>query len=167
MVWGLIVGDHMREKVPDLKRPVFGPAQLKQISVEKKRVMAPLGRAEGIDALELEHYVRNINMNYINVRKVEPKLKRARELFELVRQKAVPALGAGNPHELMRALEVQDIIDLSEVHAQASLERTESRMAPSHYRLDYPRPDDANWAGLVLTAQMVDGKAKYVREKMA
>jgi succinate dehydrogenase/fumarate reductase flavoprotein subunit len=166
MVWGLIVGDHMRDIVPDLKRPVFGAEQLQQIDAEKQRVMAPLGHTGGVDALELEHYVRNVNMNYINVRKVEPKLKRAIELFALARQKAVPILSAENPHELMRALEVRDIIDLSEVHARASLERTESRMSPCHYRLDYPERDDANWAGLILTAQMVDGKARYAREKM-
>jgi succinate dehydrogenase/fumarate reductase flavoprotein subunit len=166
MVWGLIVGDHMRDIVPDLKRPVFGAEQLQQIDAEKKRVMAPLGHTGGVDALELEHYVRNVNMNYINVRKVEPKMKRALELFTLARQKAVPIISAENPHELMRALEVRDIIDLSEVHAQASLLRTESRMSPCHYRLDYPQQDDANWAGLVLTAQMVAGEARYAREKM-
>jgi len=33
-----------------------------------------------------------------------------------------------NPHELMRALEVQDIIDISELHAQSSILRTDSRL---------------------------------------
>jgi len=57
----------------------------------------------------------------------------------MAKEKAVPVLSAENPHELMRAIEVQDIIELSEIHARASLARTESRMTPCHYRVDYPR----------------------------
>jgi succinate dehydrogenase/fumarate reductase flavoprotein subunit len=159
MVWGLIVGDHMRDLVPELKQPVFDGEQHQQIATEKERVMAPLGCQEGVDALELEDYVRGINMNYINVRKIEPKMKRAIELFRAAREKAIPELGAANPHELMRALEVQEILELSEIHAQASLVRTESRMVPCHYRIDYPRQDDANWAGKIITVQNVSGEA--------
>jgi succinate dehydrogenase/fumarate reductase flavoprotein subunit len=128
--------------------------------------MAPLINPQGIDPLELEYYIRNINMNYINVYKVEPKLKRALELFRNVKEKAAPLLSAGNPHELMRALEVNDILELSEIHARASLMRTESRMSPCHYRLDFPEPDDNNWAGIILTARMANGEPQYAREKI-
>jgi succinate dehydrogenase/fumarate reductase flavoprotein subunit len=106
--------------------------QLEQIDLEKKRLSAPLNHKGGANPLELEDYVRKINMNYINVYKVEPKLKRAITLLETVRNDFVPLLSAANPHELIHVLEVQDIIELSELHAQASLIRTESRMVPSH-----------------------------------
>jgi succinate dehydrogenase/fumarate reductase flavoprotein subunit len=166
IVWGLIVGDNLKEILPELSRPSFDAEQLKQIEAEKKRVMAPLINPQGIDPLELEYYIRNINMNYINVYKVEPKLKRALELFRNVKEKAAPLLSAGNPHELMRALEVNDILELSEIHARASLMRTESRMSPCHYRLDFPEPDDNNWAGIILTARMANGEPQYAREKI-
>ena len=106
-------------------------------------------------------------MNYINVRKTESKLKRAIELFGISRNKAVPHLTADNPHNLVHALEVQDIIDLSEIHARASLIRTESRMVPGHYRVDYPKQDDKNWAGKIITARYVNGEARYEIEQMA
>lgn len=166
MVWGLIVGDHVREIITEIDRPTLQGEQLQQIESEKERIMAPLNHKDGADPLELEHYVRNINMNYVNIRKVKPKLERAIELLHDVRDKVVPVLSARDPHEVMHVLEVQDIIDLSELHAQASLLRTESRMVPSHYRVDYPQPDDENWGSVVITEQRVDGETKYSRERM-
>jgi succinate dehydrogenase/fumarate reductase flavoprotein subunit len=164
VVWGLIVGDHMREIIPDMKSPEYDREQLEQIKTEKERVMAPLNNKDGVVPLELEDYVRNVNMNYINIKKVEPKMKRALEIFKMAKEKAVPVLSAKNPHELMRAIEVQDIIDISEIHAQASLERKESRMTPCHYRVDYPQQDDATWAGKIITVQKVKGESTYTPE---
>jgi succinate dehydrogenase/fumarate reductase flavoprotein subunit len=167
MVWGLIVGDHMRSHTPEINSPVFDGEQLKHIEAERKRVLSPLGSRGIVDPLELEHYVRDINMNYINIRKTKAKLKHAIEKFRIVREKAIPSLTADNPHNLVHALEVQDIIDLSEIHAWASLLRTESRMIPGHYRVDYPEQDDAKWASKILTAQYVKGEAVYKVEEMA
>jgi len=78
----------------------------------------------------------------------------------------VPLLSADNPHELMHALEVQDIIELSELHARASLLRTESRMVPSHYRVDYPKQDNENWANIIITEQKIDDETRYSRERL-
>jgi succinate dehydrogenase/fumarate reductase flavoprotein subunit len=166
IVWGLIVGDSLKELLPDMKHPAFGAEQLKQIDDEKKRVMQPLTNPGGIDPLELEYYIRNINMNYINVYKSEPKLKHALKLFQNAKEKALPLLCARNPHELMRALEVIDILDLSEIHARTSLMRTESRLTPCHYRMDFPESDDANWGGMILTAHSLNGEPEYLREKV-
>ena len=56
-----------------------------------------------------------------------------------LRRVFLPKLMAKNPHYLMRAFEVQNLMDISELHMQASLEREESRGA--HTRLDYPDQD--------------------------
>ena len=52
-------------------------------------------------------------------------------------------LSAADPHELLRALEVQSIIDCAEMAARASLYRTESRWGLYHYRVDFPEQDNA------------------------
>jgi succinate dehydrogenase/fumarate reductase flavoprotein subunit len=166
IVWGLIVGDHIRELTPDLKNPDFNGEQLKQVEAEKRRTLAPLGHNGDVDPLELEDYVRKINMNYIGLHKIEPRLKRAAEIMSVVRERFVPALVASNPHGLMRALEVQDIIQLSELHAQFSLLRTESRDIPSHYRTDYPKQDDEHWKNTIVTVENIAGKARYEIERM-
>jgi succinate dehydrogenase/fumarate reductase flavoprotein subunit len=57
----------------------------------------------------------------------------------------VPMLSAADPPELLRALEVQSIIDCAEMAARASLYRTESRWGLYHYRVDFPEQDNAEW----------------------
>jgi succinate dehydrogenase/fumarate reductase flavoprotein subunit len=165
IVWGLIIGDHASKTGPQMKLPAFTSEQLKQVQEEKKRVFAPLQSSGDVNPLELEDYVRTINMNYIGVRKIGPRLKRAAEVMRITDEKFVPALKARDPHELMRALEVQDIIKLSELHAQASLSRTESRDLPSHYRIDFPRQDDTHWKNTIVTLQNAGGETKCEIEK--
>jgi succinate dehydrogenase/fumarate reductase flavoprotein subunit len=166
IVWGLIVGDHVRELTTELKQAAFDGQQIEQVEADKKRTLAPLGKKSDVVPLELEDYIRKINMNYVGIRKIGPRLKRAIDIMRVARERFVPALSAGDPHELMRALEVQDIIDLSELHAQFSLLRTESRDTPNHYRIDYPRQDDEHWKNAIITAQNLTGEAKYEVERM-
>jgi succinate dehydrogenase/fumarate reductase flavoprotein subunit len=161
--WGYIVGINARERALEAKKPVFTSEQVKQVAVERARVMVPLGR-KGDSPWELEDYVRTINMNYIYIRKTEPRLKRAIELHKIARERFTPNLGAANPHELMRCLEVQDIIDISEMHAYASLIRKETRFSPSHYRVDYPERDNEHWQKAIIL-QNVDGEMKYTLEE--
>ena len=59
-------------------------------------------------------------------------------LFHLrrIRQKALDGMIAGNPHELGRALEVLNMIDIGELVFISSMERKETRGL--HIRPDYP-----------------------------
>jgi len=115
--------------------------------------------------LELEDYVRQVNYNYVCIHKVKPRLERAIALIRLVKKGAVPLLVANNIHELMRAIEVQNIIEISELHAQSSLIREESRLVPIHYREDYPELDP-KWDGKIITARKVAGQVKYSVESL-
>jgi len=85
--------------------------------------------------------------------------------MRIVEEKFAPSLKARDPHELMRVLEVQDIIKLSELHARCSLLRTESRDLPSHYRIDFPKQDDEHWKNTIVTVENVNGEAKLGIEK--
>lgn len=143
--WGYRIGDYLRENTPDAKVPVFSGEQVRQVQVERERVLAILGRKGGADPLELEDLVRKIVTHYVGLNKIEPRLKRSVELIKVLRDRFVPTLKASNPHQLMRAIEVQNIIDLLELHAQAALIRTETRLPPAHYREDYPEQDDIHW----------------------
>jgi len=65
----------------------------------------------------------------------------------------------------MRAIEVQNIIEISELHAQPSLLRDESRLIPIHYREDYPELD-SKWDNKIITARKVAGEIKYDIENL-
>ncbi|HVN97713.1 MAG TPA: FAD-binding protein [Syntrophorhabdaceae bacterium] len=165
--WACLIADHVTELVKCEKLESFGPEQLRQVELTRKAVLSPLSQRSEyrVNPLELEDYVRNVNYNYVGIKRVKAKMDRAIELLRFAYQGAVPLLYAGNPHELMRALEVKDIIQISELHAQFALRRTESRMVPAHYRDDYPEMDPA-WDDMVVTAQKIAGEIKYDRERL-
>ncbi len=65
----------------------------------------------------------------------------------------------------MRAIEVQNIIDVSEFHARCSLMREESRLIPVHYREDFPELDP-KWNSKVTTVRKEAGEIKYNVESL-
>lgn len=165
LAWGWIVGDHVADLVKNLDQPSYGSDQVNQVKASKTRVFAPLNRNTNyaVNPLELEDYVRNINQEFVGVHKIEPRLQYAVDQMKWIKDAAVPAITATSNHELMRALEVQDIIELSEMHAYTSLMRDESRMAPIHNRDDFPE-QDSKWDNLTIVARKVDGKIVYDTE---
>jgi succinate dehydrogenase/fumarate reductase flavoprotein subunit len=56
-------------------------------------------------------------------------------------------------HDLFKTFEVENIIQCAALSATASLERTESRWLPWHYRSDFPEKDDANWLKHIVVTQ--------------
>ena len=167
LTWGCLIADHVVELVPNLKQTAFGPEQLQQVEETKKWAFAPLTqRSEyAVNPLELENYVRNVNLNYVGIHRVASRMERALELLKRAKVGAAPMLAARNPHELMRAIEVQRIIDVSEVHARSALMRNESRLSPIHYRDDYPAMDPA-WDNITVTVQKIGGKIEYKKQEL-
>ena len=165
--WACLIADHVCELVKDMELEKFDAEQLKHIDETRNWVFAPLGRKTEYQVypMELEDYIKHVNLNYIGVHKITSKMQRAVELIKFAKEGAVPLLVANNPHELMRAIEVQHIIEISELHAQSSLLRTESRLVPVHFRDEYPELDP-NWDNMIVTAKKVAGEIKYDIEKL-
>ena len=102
-----------------------------------------LGRNRGFHWKEVETYVQNVADFYCGDVRSEPMLRRGLERLEDA--KGAP-LKAENPHELARSLDVKSIIDVTEVVLHASMERKETRMAPTPFRrAEYPERDDERW----------------------
>lgn len=114
----------------------------------------------------MEDYVRRINMDYVGLFKYTSKMERGLELLNRVKENAVPQLTANTPHELMRAIEVQQILEISQMHIQSSLMRTESRLVPVHYRVEYPERDP-KWENMVIQCAKADGRTKYEIVKLS
>lgn len=126
------------------------------VARERERVLAPLNRGRGIRPKELEGQLNGVMSDHVGYRRTEDGLKTAIvKLQELGGR--VADLAAETPHELMKTLEVQNLIDCGEMVAQAALFRTESRCAPFHYRVDYPNKDDENWLAFVIARKDGEG----------
>lgn len=114
------------------------------VEEERRRVWAPLSRADGITPYQVEYKVRRLVNDYLQPPKVTTKMQIGLKRFEEIRDD-LECMSAASPHELMRAMEAYSIRDCAEMAARASLFRTESRWGLYHYRVDYPEKNDAEW----------------------
>ncbi len=103
-----------------------------------------LSKKDGQHWREVEMAVQNALDYYAGVMRAENTLKRGAVRMDFIKENV--RFRAENPHELLRCLEVQSIIDNADMILAASLERQESRPAPFGFiRTDYPEQDDSNW----------------------
>ena len=127
------------------------------IQREKERVYAPLKNKNGVSQLEFEQKIRNIMSDCVGFERTATSMKTALILLDEITPMA-SNLTASSFHELLRALESQNILDVAKVVTHSSLERNETRwggnlIAP---RGDYPKPDP-EWANkMVVVKKDVD-----------
>ena len=138
-VYGRFAGESAAARCAEVDLPA---ADAGQIAAERARVLAPLGRADGLPPNQVEYKLRRMVNDYLQPPKVTRKMEIGLERFEQIRED-LEHLAAPGPHELMRAMEVHAVRDCAEMAARASLYRRESRWGLYHARVDYPATDDA------------------------
>ena len=102
------------------------------VAAEQERVLAPLGATDGLTPNEMEYKTRRLVNDYLQPPKVTRKMEIALGTLRRDPRRPRRIWCARDPHELMRALEVQSILDCAEMAAHASLYRTESRWGLYH-----------------------------------
>ncbi|WP_199175914.1 fumarate reductase/succinate dehydrogenase flavoprotein subunit [Telmatospirillum siberiense] len=159
MVFGMIAGQDAVDYAAGLDLPEFDAGQVER---EHARVLAPLERAEGLDPTDVEYKLRRMVNDYLQPPKVTRKMEIGLDRFAEIRED-LKRVKAGNPHELMRALEIHAIVDCAELAARASLFRTESRWGLYHYRSDFEERNDAEWFCFVEVRKGPDGKPEIFK----
>jgi succinate dehydrogenase/fumarate reductase flavoprotein subunit len=121
-----------------------GAVDQARIDAEHARVAKPLAHANGLPPSQVEYKLRRMVNDYLQPPKATRKMLLAQERFAEIADD-IQHISAENPHELMRAMEVQVIHDCARMAAQASLFREESRWGLYHNRVDFPQRNDAEW----------------------
>ncbi|QLE40080.1 fumarate reductase/succinate dehydrogenase flavoprotein subunit [Nostoc sp. C052] len=140
-VFGRIAGTHAIEYIQDLD---FTEPDPDFLETEKSRIYAPLTRPNGVPHTQVEYKLRRLVNDYLQPPKSGNKIEIGLKHF-VQYQETLDLMGARDPHELMRSLEVHFIRDCAEMAARASLYRQETRWGLYHYRLDYPEKNDEEW----------------------
>ena len=105
------------------------------------------GESNGDSAFAIRREITDVMTDLVGVFRVEKELKeavsrlvglRGRYAEVRLKRRSVPY-----DYELVDYLQVGYLLDLTQVIAEGARRRTESRGA--HFRLDYPKRDDANW----------------------
>jgi succinate dehydrogenase/fumarate reductase flavoprotein subunit len=140
-VFGRLAGTHAMHYVQGLEH-IEPDSEF--LNAEKARIYAPLERPNGVPHTQVEYKLRRLVNDYLQPPKVDHKMEIGLKNFERYHQ-TLDLMGARDPHELMRCMEVHFIRDCAEMAARASLYRRESRWGLYHYRLDYPEKNNEEW----------------------
>ncbi|HSB07730.1 MAG TPA: FAD-binding protein, partial [Thermodesulfobacteriota bacterium] len=110
------------------------------------------GGEEAINPSHLKTRLQDLMWSYAGVEREEGKLKKALDEIGRIRSEdlervAIPPIREFNL-QWMDALEVSNMLDLSEMVVRSALLRKETR--GHHFRLDYPERNDRDWLKHIL-----------------
>ncbi|MEH1864886.1 MAG: fumarate reductase/succinate dehydrogenase flavoprotein subunit [Nostoc sp.] len=140
-VFGRIAGTDAIEYIKNID---FLEPDTNFLEAEKARIYTPLTRPNGVPHTQVEYKLRRLVNDYLQPPKSGNKIEIGLKHF-VQYQETLDLMGARDPHELMRSMEVHFIRDCAEMAARASLYRQETRWGLYHYRLDYPEKNDDEW----------------------
>jgi len=157
---GLLIGDNIKTFINKTPEPIINEDQVES---QKKVALAPLYAKDGTEPLELESAIRYAMERYTSFFRSEGKLREGLKRLDSLRRVWIPKVMAEDPHQLMRYLECRNVLDVSELHMRACLERRETR--GGFIRLDYP-DKDPSWDEKVIVQRMENGKMVIERREM-
>jgi adenylylsulfate reductase subunit A len=163
-VEGFRAGRNAAKYAQDVNETLLIPES--DLSLEKIRVYAPLKRSTGMNYLYFEKKIRDIMSDYVGFERTEESMKKAETLLKKL-EPELNDLKASNYHDLMRALESQNIYVVARLVTQASLERKETRwggnlIAP---RGDFPHPGQ-EWANKIVVLKQDQGDKAKIRTEV-
>jgi succinate dehydrogenase/fumarate reductase flavoprotein subunit len=132
----------------------------KQVEAEKSRIYAPLHRSGGINWKELNAGVCKIMQDYCSELKNEEMLKIGLKWFDELEAGESNSAFARNPHELLRLLEVFNIMTAGRMILEACRARKASNSYLDFKRLDYPQINPPDWNKWVTVKLDDNGKVK-------
>jgi succinate dehydrogenase/fumarate reductase flavoprotein subunit len=153
---GSYAGRKAAQYAQGVSEPVADP---RQIAAEKARVLAPLYRSQGIEWKELHAGVCKVMQDYCGEVKSEELLKLGLKWLDEITAGEAQTASARNPHELMRLLEVFNIMTHNRLILEACRARRATHTRLGFDRVDFPVVDAPEWDQW-LTMKLVDGQAQ-------
>ena len=130
-----------------------------QVDAEKTRVYAPLHRRGGFHWKDLNAGVCKVMQDYCGELKNEELLNLGLKWLDELEASEATAAFARNPHELLRLLEVFNIMTAGRMILEACRARRASNSYLDFKRLDYPEVDPPEWRKWV-TVRLDEGKVR-------
>jgi succinate dehydrogenase/fumarate reductase flavoprotein subunit len=131
-----------------------------QLRGEKQRAHAPLEAPRtGPDWKELNAASARVMQNYCSEIKNAQLLQLAERWLRDLEENEAPRVLAENPHQLMRVLEVRDILTCCRMIVAACQARKASSTHLHFQRLDHPELDPPEWHKWIVIRRAGDGVA--------
>jgi succinate dehydrogenase/fumarate reductase flavoprotein subunit len=139
---GHYAGRHAAEYTKEAPVPTIDSDQAEK---ERIRVYSPLKKDGGPGWQELNMRITRLMQHYCGEIKSEEILTTGLGLLKEIQKCEAPQISAQNPHELVRVLEVLNILTNAEIILNACLARKASSKQLHFYRSDYPEMDPPEW----------------------
>ena len=146
LVWGKITGNKAADYAAKMRLCPDLPSE-SDLQDEESRLFKRFSNQGQENAFIVRRELQKIMDSEVGVFRtgagLEKALSRVKNLKRMVSAMRVNDSGRVYNTDLLNALEVDNLLDLSEVIVTGALYRQESRGA--HYRRDFPKRDDVNW----------------------
>lgn len=145
LTMGYIAGKNAYKTAKDLD---WLDINVDQVGAEEEKVSSLFKRKEGVKGFEIKNRIRDIMWEYCALVRDGEGLKEGLGLIEKLREDDLPRVCVPGSSQvfnkgLVEALEVINMVELSEMALRGALMREETRR--SHYRTDFPNRDDRKW----------------------
>jgi len=163
-VFGARAGDRLADYVQGKSQPAVSPAQVKAIMEE---VLRPLQKASGERIYAVRSEIEDLMWEQVGLVRHATGLRQAlvklAELTERLQRVAVPDFRGYNL-AWGAWLDVRSILTVAKLTSLSALARTESR--GSHYRSDYPEPDNVHWLCNIMVQREAGGEPRLWTERV-
>lgn len=150
-------GHYAGRHAADCAAKASGPAvATEQVTAQKEWVYAPLGRESGITWKELNAAITRIMQNYCGETRTAELLEAGLKALGNLEEGEASELSARNPHELMRSLEVLNVLTNAGIVMHSSLARRASSKHLHFHRLDFPAVNPPEWHKFVTVRLVGD-----------
>ncbi len=139
---GRWAGRHAAEFAKNADEPAISTDQ---VSRERQRIYSPLKTEQGINWKELAAGIAKVMQDYCGDTKTDELMKIGTLAIDEIKHSEATQLHARNPHELMRALEILDVLTVCEMILAACRARKASNSWIFFEHLDYPENDPDDW----------------------
>ncbi len=124
------------------KENAAGAVDDAEVEVKAKAALAPFEREGGENPYTIQHDLQDMMQDLVGIVRVEHEMERALDGLEVLKKRAANAFAPGNIDfnpGWHTALDLHNLLTVSEAIARAAIERKESR--GGQYRDDYPAKD--------------------------
>jgi len=162
LVFGMRAGKYATEYAGRQSKPRVDANQADAIV---RGALEPFERAEGESPYKVEHDLQTMMQELVGIVRREDEIRRALDSLKTLKQRATQVSVTGNREYnpgWHTALDLQNLLTVSEIVARAALERKESR--GGHFRDDFPEKDPSYGKFNIVVRRGPNGEMQVSRE---
>jgi succinate dehydrogenase / fumarate reductase flavoprotein subunit len=164
VVFGKLAGEYAAKFAKEHGAGTINPDQVDEAA---RQALEPFNRTGGIPPYEVQHKLQDMMQDLVGIVRREDEMERALvgldELKELASKVVVPGNREYNPG-WHTALDLRNLLTVSEAIAKCAIERKESRGA--HFRDDYPEKSEEAAKFNLVVKRAPDGSMALSREPL-